>query len=389
MNDPVVQRPDEPVDHDPAAVRVLTRAALAAAACAIVTAPAQAGVQPTALPSPFFPVRATPPVRASPALTETRFPGHLSSSQAVRVSVDASGRPIRIVDVDRILVAARGDYSFVIAAPADDVRTARGSDSEPGLRSSAVIWQGFSPRRRVLAAAITLDTGTSARALPLRIEVGRTGLRLVNTTSATATTPAAPVPAVEIAQALDDARAALAARVPIPAAVVDALGPIDNVRVTAQVPLRVSGTVRFGGQTPRRFVRVVGRRAVDIAGKGAIEALTLSVAVPDPVSVLNPPQARRWLELARSGRLTAGPAATRLAVKRLLTAGLALQFQEFLANPDVNGAAKSSYRYELAVRAPAPPATKSGRSHGWLVAVAVALGIVVAATAALVLWAHS
>jgi hypothetical protein len=384
-----VQRPDEPVDHDPAAAKVLTRAALAAGACAVVTAPAYAGSQPTALPSPFFPVRATPPVQASPALTEPRFPGHLSSSQVVRVSVDASGRPIRIVDVDRIIVAAKGDYSFVIAAPAEDVRIAPGSESEPGLRSSAVVWQGFSPGRRVLAAEITLDPGLSARALPLRIEVGRTRLRLVNTTSATATAAEAPVRPVEIARALDDAKAALAAGVPIPAAVVDALGPIDNIRVTVQTPLHISGTVRFRGQAPRRFIRVVGRRPVDIAGKGALDALTLSVDVPDPVLVLNPPGARRWLELARSGRLTAGRATTRLAVNRLLTAGVALQFQEFLANPDVKGAAKSSYRYELAVRAPEAGAAKSRSGHGWLVALAVALGIVVAATAALVLWAHS
>jgi len=307
----------------------------------------------------------------------------------VRISVDASGQPIRIVDVDRIVVAAKGDYSFVIPAPVEEVRAGPGSGSEPGLRSSAVVWQGFSPGRRVLAAAITLATSPSARALPLRIEVGRAGLRLVNTTSATATAVDAPVRALEIAQALDAARAALAAGTPTPAAVVAALGPINNVRVTVQAPLRVRGTVRFAGQPPRTFVRVVGQRAVVIAGRGTVKALALSVAVPDPVSVLSPAGAARWLDLVRSGRLADGREATRLAVSRLLSAALALQFREFLPNPDVNGASKTSYRYELAATRSARAVTKAENGHGWLVTVAVALGLVVTATAALVLWAHS
>jgi len=307
----------------------------------------------------------------------------------VRISVDASGQPIRIVDVDRIVVAAKGDYSFVIPAPVEDVRAVSDSGSEPGLRSRAVVWQGFSPGRRVLAAAITLDTSASTRALPLRIDVGGTGLRLVNTTSAAATSVDAPVRALEIARVLDAARAALAVGAPIPAPVVDAYGPIKEVRVVVQAPLRVQGTVRFAGQPPRTFVRVVGRKAVEIAGRGTVKALALSVAVPDPVFVLSPSGASRWLDLARSGWLADGRKATRLAVSRLLAAALALQFQEFLPNPDVNGASKTSYRYELAATRSAHAVTKAENGHVWLVTVAVALGLVVTTTAALVLWAHS
>jgi hypothetical protein len=385
-----VQGPHQPGDHDPAAVTIRIKGAgLAAVACAIVATPAHAARQPTALPSPFFPVRSRPPVRASPIVTETRFPGHLSSSQVVRVSVNASGRPVRIVDVDRIGVAAKGDYSFVIAAPVEDVRAAAGSASEPGLRSQAVVWQGFSAGRRLLAAEITLRVGAAARALPLRIDVGRAGLRLVNMTSTTVTTIDAPVAAGDIAQALDTARRALEAHTPVPATVVDALGPIRNVRVAAQVPLRVRGSVRFSGQPSRKFARVVGGRPAEIAGSGSMEALELTVAVPNPASVVRPPGGGSWLDLQRSRRLVGGREATRLAVNRLLSAALALQFRQFLGNPDPVGATETSYRYQLAVSITPPSAEKSEGGHPWLVTVSVALGIIAATAAALVLWAHS
>jgi hypothetical protein len=381
---------DEPRNHDPAAVTIRIRGAgLAALASVIVATPAHAARQPTALPSPFFPVRSTPPVRASPVATETRFPGHLSSSQVVRVSVDASGRPLRIVDVDRIGVAAKGDYSFVIAAPVEDVRAAAGSGSEPGLRSKAVVWQGFSPGRRLLAAAITLRVGAAARALPLRIDVGQAGLRLVNMTSTTVTTIDAPVAASDIARALDAAKGALEARTPVPATVVDALGPVRNVRVGVQVPLRVRGTVRFSGRPSRQFARVVGGRPAEIAGTGSLKALELTVAVPNPASVLRPPGRGRWLDLARSRRLAGGREATRLAVNRLLSAALALQFRQFLANPDPGGPTGTSYRYQLALPIAQPAAEKPESGHPWLVTVSIALGVVAATTAALVLWAHS
>jgi hypothetical protein len=385
-----VQGPHEPVDHYPAAVRILIRGVgLAACLAAAVAASAQAADQLTALPSPFFPVRASPPVPVSPVATETRFPGRLSSSQVVRVSIDASGRPLRIVDVDRIVVAAKGDYSFVVSAPIEDVWTAPGSGSVPGLRSNAVVWQGFSPGHRVLGAEITLRTAAAAPALPLRVERVRGGIRLLNRTSATATTVDASAPTLEIARALDAARAAVAAGTPIPAAVVDATGPIKDIEVAVRMPLRVSGTLRFGGQPPRRFVREVGGRAVEITGPGAVQKLSFSVAVPDPVSALSPPGASRWVGLARSGRLPSGRGATRLAVRRLLAAALSLQVAEFIANPDVNGVTRTTYRYQLATPGPAPAAAESAGTDSWVLPVVVVVGLALAIIGGLIVWAHS
>ena len=291
--------------------------------------------------------------------------------------------------VDRIAINGKGDYSFVVPAPVEDVRAAAGSASEPGLRSGAVVWQGFSPGRRLLSAAVSLRTVAAASALPLRVEIEGPELRLVNTTSASATIVDANVRPVDIARALDAARAALELGTPAPTRIVDAIGAVREGQMLARVPLQVRGAVRFAKGPPRPLNEIVGQSPIRIAGDGSLKALELSVSVPHPGSLLRPPGARRWLDLARSGGLAGGRKGARLAVSRLLAAALALQFQEFLANPDQNGVTRTAYRYRLGERPQATAVKASGRSPGWPVAVAVALGLIAAAGGALVLWAHS
>ena len=90
------------------------------------------------------------------------------------------------------------------------------------------------------------------------------------------------------------------------APLVRASGPVRNVHVLAHVPLQVRGTVRFDGVPPQRIDAVVGGKPLRLEGSGELEALALSVSVPDPASVLTPPGARRWLDLASAGRLPPG-----------------------------------------------------------------------------------
>jgi hypothetical protein len=134
---------------------------------------------------------------------------------------------------------------------------------------------------------------------------------------------------------------------------------------------------------------VIGAAPLRIDGSGDLKELELWVSVPEPASVLRAPGAGRWLDLARSGRLPGGRRGTRLAVNRLLAAALALQYRQFLSNPDLNGSTRTSYRYELASRVHPIADTGSGEGRGWLWPLAVAVGLVAAATGALVLWAHS
>jgi hypothetical protein len=387
-----VQGPDEPLDHDPAGIA--RRFAPLVAACALVTAAgasAQGRGQIVALPSPFVPLRPSPPLPASTAVTatETRFPGRLASSQAVEVFLDRSGEPFRVVDVDRILIARKGDYSFALAGPIQSVRAARGSGAQPGLRRGAVVWQGFSPGRRVLPAVITLSPKATRSSLPLRVEVDDSGLRLVNTTSANVKTVDASLSAVAVARVLDAARAGLVTGTPVPAPLVTAQGPVRNVSVDASVPLHLRGTVRFGRGSVRRVAAVLGRKPLRLDGAGKLTAVDLSVSVPAPATMLRPPGSRRWTSLALSGRLRSGRGITALAVERLLAAALATQFHEFLANPDAGGASQTSYHYELARRAQAVPPAQRRDGNGWAVPLAVGLGLAVAAAAGPVLWAHS
>ena len=81
----------------------------------------------------------------------------------------------------------------------------------------------------------------------------------MNTTAATVSTVDADVAAVDLARALDTVRAALIAWTAAPPPVVKAAGAVQAARVLAQVPVRVSGTVRFAGGPPRTLTTVVGR----------------------------------------------------------------------------------------------------------------------------------
>src|SRR5262249_38081601 len=155
-----------------------------------------------------------------------------------------------------------------------------------------------------------------------RIEVAGSKVRLVNTTSAPAAAVDAAVPATEIARALDRVRATLQSGGPSPPTVLNAVGPVRRVRVVAQVPLRVRGTLRFGGGPPRKVDAVVGKSPVAISGAGDLQALELSTSPPEPASLLRPDDASSWLALVRAGRLPRGRAVTRFAVDRLLATAL-------------------------------------------------------------------
>ncbi len=63
------------------------------------------------------------------------------------------------------------------------VRAAPGSESAPGLRNASILWAGFDPGRKTLAASLTLDPAVASAALPLRIEAGGGRVTLRNATS--------------------------------------------------------------------------------------------------------------------------------------------------------------------------------------------------------------
>ena len=366
-------------------------AAIAAVAAGAALTPAAEAVVGT-LPSPTAQVRGTPPLRAPTlvaAALEQRYPQSLTARQRVRVVVDSHGRPSRVRAVDRLLVRGTGDYSFAVPAPVEDVVAARGSESEPGLRSGAILWQGFSARSRVLAAVATLRVRPAAAALPVRLIVRRddgTELRLQNATRTVTTALVGHTPAREIANQLDLAYLAASNRPRFAPGYLQVNGATGSAKVAVVLPLSVSGTYRLGDGSARRFQAALGGHPLRLSGSGALTALDLVVRVPTPAAVLRPPRGRSWRGFAATGGLGRNP--TAFAVQRLLQAALARQFHSFLTNPDPHGASQTQYRFVLGAGAvPADePASSGGRP--WLPITFALLGAA-AALGLLVAWAHA
>ena len=88
-------------------------------------------------------------------MSESLVPLGTTSAEEIRVGVDATGKPVSVVVVQRLRLSKLGDYTFAVPGPIAGVEAAAGSDSEPGLRHDAIVWAGFSPGHKTLAARVT------------------------------------------------------------------------------------------------------------------------------------------------------------------------------------------------------------------------------------------
>jgi hypothetical protein len=360
---------------------------LAAAAGATAASATAAGAAPrfVALPSPTSSFRVSPPLQANGATGERRVPGPIRARIAVRVTLDRDGRPVRVTAVDRLLLRATGDYSFSVPAPALDAVPAAGSESAPGLRQGAVLWQGFAAKRRLLAALITLRPEAAAGSLPLHVSIDRGRVEIANATATATSAGTANAASDAVAARLDAARAALASGRGQTAATVPARGPVRTVPLTIVAPIRVAGVYRFGAEQSRRIAAVVAGKPLRLRGHGRLTQLELSAAPLSPRDVLRPPARRSWKASAAAGGLGRDPVLA--ASRRLLEAALATQYATFLANPDQFGPSTTSYRYALGA-APTTSQPSHGSGSAWI-GIAVALGFAAVLTGGVVLWAHS
>jgi hypothetical protein len=374
--------------------------------------PARAATQPAELPSPASTLTAEPPLRSDAAPLAQRFLGRLDASERIDVRLTSAGRVLG-VDVLQRFVVGRGDYSFAVAAPVEDVAAAPGSESEPGLRRGAVLWQGFSAGRKRLAATLRLDPTTAAPVLPLRVALVRAGprrlrLTIVNVTPARVSTySAAGVPA-SVAAALDTVRRGLRAGIAPRPQPIEVRPPISRRDLTVGVPFRVR--VAFerpagarvvtrastGLATPTRGVIPGGRRAtVELtlaAEPRRLPAVRVTSVVVAPLDRLEPPGAPSWRALVRRGGAAAdGRRLLDRSIATLLGIARARQFDRFVANPDPAGRSRATYVFRLApeaaTRAAAPASSKDGSGAGTAVLVGglLLLGLVGAAIA----WAHA
>ena len=314
-------------------------------------------------------------------------PGPLRNDELVQVEVSGDGRVTRVRDEQRIQITGTGDYFVREAGPAR-AAVALGGDV-PVLSFGDVLWQGFSPGSRQLAARMELDPELEASHLPLAVslsfaagerrstvdpdgqlrEPGVLTLTLDNLSRQQVSLPTGTDAAArQLAPALDrllaEARGADAGRLPTtrtgipPELQVTARGTRQSVQL---MPLRLRGTLRVtatGAAGPVDAVRIdtllqaSARFSLTVRrpGKAALE-LTATPAL-DPRSLLPPRGLASWSAWAASGP----PAAERRAaldalVQAAATGSRASAYSPYLGS-QLEPQGRTVFRYALATTRP-------------------------------------
>lgn len=97
-------------------------------------------------------------------------PGDVRNDEVVRVAVDGSGTPVQVQVEQRLQLSGTGDSQVRERGPARSAR-ALGEEPPPVTKFGAVVWQGFSPGARELAALLTLDPALEEPRLPLLVRL--------------------------------------------------------------------------------------------------------------------------------------------------------------------------------------------------------------------------
>jgi len=338
-----------------------------ALATIVLAGAAHAATGVASLPSPVAPLSPSPPLGAGATASAENVRHRVSAQTVVRISVDQSGNPFAVTATQRLDVRVLGDYFFTIGAPLVDVEATPGSEEVPGLRSDAIVWAGFNPLRRVLAAQATLETARVRASLPLRIETTPRSVTLVNATRTTVGAYAADArrgPLLTYVRQLRDD--VLNGRAPSGGSAELTSKPTP-ARIAVAAPLRIVGTV---------------------AGHQVSLVLTDRIVVHDfgPVDLRVTPVA--------TVAVPAGTVSGRDLVHAVELAALSVartrQYDTFLGNPDPTGRSETTYIYRTATKiAPARPAAVPSASHDWVRSALVFVAIAVAAVAGLAVWARS
>jgi hypothetical protein len=375
-----------------------------------------------------------------PGGVETRLPGPVDDQEAVRVDLGMDGAPVAVSVDQTLTVHGLGDFEFKVPGPANTVDALPQSEAEPGLRRGAVLWQGFSPGTKVLAARMALYPELETSRLPVAVGltatvngsaledgVPRSGhlaleVTLTNTTAFPVRIAEGAADPALMAGILDRLHETLAGgRRPVPGeGGIPASVPAEEVTegsnetVEAAVaydltvvfpPGTMSGLSADGGQVQGSTVHATGvvgagrNSTVTVAVTGTASSLEVpdlsleaEADLPDPAG-LEPPSGDSWAEASAADPDAADARSmTALAMRTLWAVAWLRQVDAYLGNPDPTGPASTTYSYELnpaaAAAAPAPLAPPSPGPQPWAIAVWTALGVVSLAGLA-VLWANA
>ena len=336
-----------------------------AALAALLLAPAASAGNLASLPSPTAPLSVAPPLAGGAGASAEAVRHRVTSHVSVTVSVDRSGTPFAVSASQRLDVRVAGDYFFTIGAPVLDVRALPGSQATPGFRTGAIVWEGFDPGRRILGARAVLDPVQVAPMLPLRIEVGKGMVTLVNATGVTASAYDAEAQSAQLLRFLAGLRAAVRAHALPLGGNAEVTTKPRPVRIAVSAPLRVSGTIGT------RHVSLLLRSRAVVHATGPVRLTVEPVElVPAATSALG------------------GRALLRLASAASLTLARTRQYEMFVGNPDPTGRSETSYTYRTSARPTAAPVavvTHRSSSYWW----AWTIGLLALAFAAVAVWARS
>jgi hypothetical protein len=323
-------------------------------------------------------------------------PGPVVNDELVLVGLAGGGAPQEVTVEQRLALSGTGDYQVRERGPAR-ASEALGDEPAPVTKFGAVVWQGFSPGSRVLAARLTLDPDLEAARLPLQVTASHGGsplgpggqvpgpgtvlLTLTNVTHQPAALPtAADADAAQVAAALDAARAAAGApagpRLPAAGAGLPEAVPAEGeARVSAVtgVPLRIMGGLRLRAPdgSPRDGLGSVSGPAttptqegaevtgtlppgataelrVDVTGPARLEVDLTAVPALDPRVLVPPQAAASWAAWAAAGPdAEARRAALDLLVQTAATGARATSYSPYLG-ADLPGTGSTTFRYSFA-----------------------------------------
>lgn len=323
-------------------------------------------------------------------------PGPVVNDEVVLVGLSGAGVPQQVLVEQRLVLSGEGDYQVRERGPAR-ASEALGDEPAPVTKFGAVVWQGFSPGSRELAARLTLDPVLETPRLPLQVTASYDGaplepgglvpgagtvlLMLTNATEQPATLPtAADAPAAQVAAGLDAARAAATAPAGprLPAAgdglplEVPATEPA-RVQAVSGVPLRITGALRLQGPegepapglgtvsgpatTPSpEGAQVAGtlppgasaELRIDVRGPSRLDLDLTAVPALDPRTLLPPGGALSWaMWAAGEPAAAARQAALDLLVQTAAIGARATSYSPYLG-ADLPGTGTTVFRFAFA-----------------------------------------
>jgi hypothetical protein len=293
------------------------------------------------------------------------------------VGIDEEGKPHSIRVLHTIVLKRLGDYVLTVPAPVESVTPGPGTESQPGRRENQILWEGFSPGRRVLAAWADLRVAESVAALPVDVKVEQRAVTVRNATAVTVPSFSAEPDPVSLGLVDDRVRSSIRSGVFPEGLNVGLRGPKTPESLRVAAPLRVRGTVRVGGDRIPFSGRLDGIRRSELR-------VPIPEGKPEVEVQVRPDQ----IELPRRAGNPRDLLAQTIALE--LTYARARQFDQFLMSPDQTGPSSTTYVYRTAAPRPAAePAVTSGDEEntvGWIV---LGLGLAAALPVAAVVWAHS